>query len=85
MKGSRVRDSILSFILLIFSIAFLAPIFVVLMNSFKGKFFISESPFVLPNADTFVGISNYMTGITKTGFLQAFGWSLFITVSSVLV
>lgn len=85
MKGSKLRDSLLSFILLILSVAFLAPIFVVLMNSFKGKFFISESPFVPPNADTFVGISNYAAGITKTGFLQAFGWSLFITVSSVLV
>lgn len=85
MKGSKVKNNILSFVLLIFAVAFLAPIFVVLMNSFKGKFFISESPFVLPDADTFVGISNYVAGITKTGFLQAFGWSLYITVSSVLV
>ena len=31
----------------------------------------------------FVGIDNYINGIEKTGFVQAFGWSLFITVFSV--
>jgi len=85
MKGSKLGNYLLSFILLILAIAFLAPIFIVFMNSFKGKFFISENPFVLPNSDTFVSFSNYVSGITKTGFIQAFGWSLFITVSSVLV
>lgn len=85
MKGSKLKDNLISIILLILAISFLAPIFIVLMNSFKGKFFISESPFVLPNSETFVNFNNYISGITKTGFLQAFGWSLFITVSSVLV
>lgn len=85
MKGSKLKDNLISIILLILAISFLAPIFIVLMNSFKGKFFISESPFVLPNSETFVNFNNYISGITKTGFLQAFGWSLFITVFSVLV
>lgn len=85
MKAYRLRDSLISIVLLVLAIAFLAPIFVVLMNSFKGKLFISETPFVLPNNDTFVGLDNYVNGLTKTGFLQAFGWSLFITVASVLV
>lgn len=62
---------------------FVAPIFIVFMNSFKGKFFISDTPFMLPNGETFVGIDNYIAGITKTGFLQAFGWSLWITLFSV--
>lgn len=85
MKAYRLRDSLISIVLLVLAIAFLAPIFVVLMNSFKGKLFISETPFVLPNNDTFVGLDNYVNGLTKTGFLQAFGWSLFITVASVMV
>lgn len=85
MKKSKFIDAMLSLMLFILATAFLAPIFIVLMNSFKGKFFISESPFELPNNETYVSISNYISGLTKTGFLQAFGWSLFITVSSVLV
>ncbi len=30
-----------------------------------------------------MGLQNYVSGIAKTGFLQAFGYSLFITVFSV--
>jgi len=71
--------------ILVFILAalFLAPIFIVFMNSFKGRFFISDTPFALPNAQTFVGLDNYTSGIVKTGFIQAFGYSLFITVFSV--
>ena len=70
-------------LLTVLAAAFLAPIFIVLMNSFKGRFFISDMPFRLPNAETFVGLENYVSGIAKTGFPRAFGWSLFITVGSV--
>ncbi len=64
-------------------VAFLYPIVFIIINSFKGKFFISASPFSLPDGKTFVGISNYITGLTKTGFLGAIGWSFFITIISV--
>jgi raffinose/stachyose/melibiose transport system permease protein len=80
---NRLRDNISIIFLLILALLFLAPILIVLMNSFKGRFFISDSPFALPNADTFVGLKNYTSGIAKTGFIQAFGYSLFITVFSV--
>ena len=79
-KAGRV---LLYIFLITTSAAFLAPIIIVLYNSFKGKFFISDDPFALPNAETFSGIENYIGGIEKTGFLAAFGWSLFITVFSV--
>lgn len=85
MKASRIRDSLLFAVLLILSLVFLSPVFIILMNSFKGKFFISDTPFVLPDSKTFAGLSNYINGLTKIGFLKAFGWSLFITVSSVIV
>jgi raffinose/stachyose/melibiose transport system permease protein len=70
-------------LLLILAVVYLAPILLVLMNSFKGRFFISDTPFALPNSQTFVGMTNYYSGITKTGFIRAFGYSLFITVFSV--
>ena len=37
-------------------LAFLFPIFLVLMNSFKNKLYISDAPFALPNSDTFSGM-----------------------------
>ena len=82
---NQLRDSLLFVLLVILSALFLAPILIVLMNSFKGRFFISDTPFDLPNGETFSGVSNYVTGVEKTGFFQAFGYSLFITVFSVLV
>jgi len=69
----------------ILAVIFVLPILIVLMNSFKSKLFISNEPFALPNTDTFVGIDNYVGGIEKTGFISAFGYSLFITVCSVAV
>lgn len=65
------------------SAAFLAPVVIVVINSFKGKFYISEEPFSLPDSETFSGIENYTSGLEKTEFFSAFGWSLFITVFSV--
>jgi raffinose/stachyose/melibiose transport system permease protein len=83
MGTSKLRDNLIFIVLLILAVVFLIPILTVLMNSFKGKFFISDTPFVFPNSKTFVGLENYMNGLKKTGFVQAFGWSLFITVFSV--
>ncbi len=72
------------FLLLVFlSAVFLSPIFIVLQNSFKFKFSISQTPFLPPNADTFSGLENYVSGIRDTGFPAAVGWSLFVTVFSV--
>lgn len=76
---------ILTVILIALSAVFIAPVFIVLLNSFKSKFSISQTPFVLPNSETFAGIQNYITGINDTGFLSAFGWSLFVTILSVAV
>ena len=57
----------------------------IIMNSFKGKLYISDNPFNWPSGDMFAGLENYTEGIRKTGFFAAFGWSAFITVGSVLV
>ncbi len=79
----NLRNNFLFIFLLILAILFLAPILIVLMNSFKGRFFISDTPFDFPTSQTFAGLTNYINGLEKTGFLQAFGYSLFITVFSV--
>lgn len=78
-----LQHNLLFVFLIILAVLFLTPILLVLMNSFKGRFFISDMPFAFPNAQTFAGIKNYISGVEKTGFLSAFGYSLFITVFSV--
>ena len=60
----------------ILSIFYVYPIALVVINSFKKKAYISRDPFAIPVDKMFVGIDNYINGIEKTGFVQAFGWSL---------
>jgi len=67
------------------SILYVSPIFIVLMNSFKKKTYISRQPFLLPNEKSFVGFENYITAIEKYGFLKAVGVNLLLTVGSVVV
>ena len=76
---------ILTIIFSLISVAYVSPVFIVLMNSFKKKAYINRIPFQLPDAKTFVGLENYMEGIKKTDFLKSFQYSFFITVFSVIV
>ncbi|UEL49564.1 carbohydrate ABC transporter permease [Terrisporobacter hibernicus] len=78
-------NSITFLILCALVVVFLAPILFIVINSFKGKFFISDNPFSIPTPETFVGITNYINGLERTGFLSAIGWSFFITIGSVVV
>ncbi len=76
-------NSLIFLIMLLVCAVFLFPVFIVLINSFKSKLYISSEPFKLPNSETFAGLSNYIDGLSKTGFFSAFVTSLFITVLSV--
>lgn len=80
-----VGRSITTALLAILSLVWLVPLVFILINSFKGRFYISDSPFSLPMGERFSGITNYASGLKLNGFAQAIGWSLFITVGSVAV
>lgn len=67
------------------SVYYVLPIVIVLFNSFKKKSYINLEPFKLPDETTFTGLDNYATAIDQYGFLEAVGWTVFITVGSVLV
>ena len=81
---SKIIDKIIIIILFIESLVMLYPLFFILNNSFKGKFFISSDPFSLPTKETFSGLTNYINGVVSTGLLNAIGWSFFITVLSLV-
>ncbi len=81
MKSHKKK---LTFILLLtLSAVFVFPVFIVLMNSFKSKLYITSEPFKFPTSETFAGLLNYTEGLTKTGYFSAFATSLFVTVLSV--
>lgn len=82
-RKSSASHAIVYIVLILMSVVFLAPIFIVFYNSFKSKLYITSEPFSLPNSETFAGLENYTGGLEKTSFLSAFGRSVFITVISV--
>ncbi len=84
-KKKKRGEWILTVTLMFFSVLYLCPIFIVLINSFKKKAYINRYPFALPDAKSFVALDNYVEGIQKTNFFDAALNSLIITVGSVLV
>ena len=65
-------------------IVYVLPILIVLMNSFKSNAAVNTETFALPNEDSFVGLQNYIKGMTfgNCPFIKAVLYSLFITLAS---
>ena len=85
MKQKRkVSNIIWITVLTVASLFWIYPIVMILFNSLKKETAISTSTaFTLPTADTFAGISNYVSSLTSQGFLKSLGYSTLITVTSV--
>ena len=83
MRKSRRADRLLIALFSLLSAAYVYPLFMVVMNSLKKKVFISRAPFALPKGVAFAGLQNYRTGLRLTGFGQAMGCSVVITLLSV--
>lgn len=79
---AKKKISVAAVLMTLVSIAYVSPIFVVLMNSFKFKTTISASPFAFPAPDSFCGIDNYLRGMTYGDypFWKSALFSLVITV-----
>ena len=86
MNGEKVKHGALWTVFFsMISIAWVFPIFLVVMNSFKSKTYISANAFSFPTGDAFVGFDNYVRGIETTNFFASFGWTVLITVGSVVL
>lgn len=81
----RVSDTINLIFLIALAVFFLIPIVLVFINSFKNRLFISSNPFAMPMGEMFAGFTNYLNGLTTSGFFLAFCRSVFITVGGVLL
>ena len=81
-RGSFGKGAVYA-VLFIVAVIFLAPVVIILINSVKSNFYISESPFTFPTAETFVGFENFIKGFNQSDFMRSFGNSAFITVASV--
>ena len=83
-KREERGKMVLTIIFTVICIAYIMPILIVLMNSFKSNAAVNTQTFAFPNANSFVGFQNYIKGMTfgNYPFLKAVGYSLFITLAS---
>ncbi len=83
-KREERGKMVLTIIFTVICIAYIMPILIVLMNSFKSNAAVNTETFAFPNANSFVGFRNYIKGMTfgNYPFLKAVGYSLFITLAS---
>ena len=86
MKNKNsVANTLLTVFLTVLSFAWISPIIMILLNSFKKETAIStNTAFQMPTADTFAGFENYLNAIGSKGFVEAFFTSVLITVTSVV-
>ena len=84
MKRDKIINKILAVFFTILSLAWIYPMVMILMNSFKQETTITTSTaFDFVTSENSAGFANYIAALEKQGFLAAFGYSLVITITSV--
>ena len=84
LKAEKMRRTVLTGIFSVISVFYVMPIVLVLINSFKSNASINLETFNLPTKESFMGIANYVKGMTfgNYPFLMAVFYSFLITVLS---
>ena len=83
-KKRNYGKRVLTFVFVMICIAWIMPILLVIMNSFKTDAAINQATFMFPTKETFTGFDNYVRGATfqDPGFWKAGLYSLIISVMS---
>ena len=86
-EKTSLGSKVLSLCFAVLSVFWLIPVFLTLINSFKSNNFVNLEAFAMPNAESFVGLANYIKGMTfgDYPFIKAAGFSFLITIASVLL
>jgi raffinose/stachyose/melibiose transport system permease protein len=77
----KAKNGILSLLIVIISLVFLSPIYIVIVNSFKTRAELYENVLSLPGTFSF---EYYITAMKKMNFLVALGNSLYVTIVTVI-
>ena len=90
MKKNSQYTTLSKIMTVLFSVLclfWIMPVVEVLINSFKSNNAVNLNPFALPNLETFMGLGNYIKGMTfgNYPFLKSAWYSLFITIASVFL
>ena len=84
IKKYSTASTILTIAFVLICLIWIMPIIEVITNSLKTNDAINTSVFALPNAESFVGLGNYLKGLTfgNYPFLKSAFYSVFISVVS---
>ncbi len=85
MRGKRgIGSIILTCLFTVICIVYVLPIFEVAINSFKANSYVNTDTFAFPNSESFVGLANYVKGMTfgNYPFLKSVFYSFYITIVS---
>lgn len=86
MSGNKLRHGRLwTLFFALVSLLWIYPLVLVVINSFKKKAYISTETFSLPTGESYAGLENYRRGIERTNLVVSFGWTIILTVGSVLL
>ncbi|OBZ17743.1 carbohydrate ABC transporter permease [Bacillus sp. FJAT-26390] len=78
---NKTKNAIFSVLIVIISLMFLSPIYIMIVNSFKTRAELYENVLSLPSTFSF---EYYATAIKKMNFLTALGNSLYVTIATVI-
>ena len=83
-KMAEYGKKALTAFLALISIAYVFPVFMVVVNSFKENTFVKTETFAMPTGESFVGWANFIKGMTFGGypFVNSVMYSVVITVLS---
>ena len=83
-KREKTGKLMLTLFFTLLSLAYVFPVLMVVINSFKGNTFVKTETFAFPNAESFVGFDNFIKGMTFGGypFWKSVLYSTLITIVS---
>ena len=84
LRGRKYGKTLLTVLFTLISIAYVIPVIMVVINSFKLNTFVKTDTFNLPTAESFAGFDNFVKGMTFGGyeFWKSVLYSTIITLLS---
>ena len=84
LRRRERRQTFMTVLFTVISVLYLMPVVLVLINSLKANAFVNTETFKLPTAESFVGLKNYIKGMTfgNFAFYKVVFYSFFITIAS---
>ena len=84
LKAQKIGKTLLTVLFSLISVAYVLPVVMVVINSFKANTFVKTETFALPSSESYVGFANFIKGMTfgNYPFWKSVVFSLVITLLS---